>query len=72
MIIFYLCSRYRSIKLQYMRKFQNQNRWLAFGALAIITLTSCSRGYGCPYDFSVVEDVHAICGQILNVLTFLF
>lgn len=30
--------------------------FIALACLAMISLSSCGRGYGCPYDFSVAEE----------------
>jgi hypothetical protein len=42
------------------------------GFLALITLTSCSRGYGCPYDFSVTRSVLKLLAICFEALTSLF
>jgi hypothetical protein len=30
--------------------------WKAVGFVSLLALSSCSRGYGCPYDFSVTTN----------------
>ncbi|MBK7340860.1 MAG: hypothetical protein IPQ10_11705 [Saprospiraceae bacterium] len=39
---------------------------VAFVALA--GLSSCSRGYGCPYDFSLTQDIYICCKTVLSEL----
>ncbi|MBK8737557.1 MAG: hypothetical protein WBB26_12710 [Saprospiraceae bacterium] len=46
---------------------------IAFGAAFLATfLSSCSRGYGCPYEFSVLVNIIHEAGDILISLKNIF
>ncbi|MBK6546464.1 MAG: hypothetical protein IPO16_05810 [Saprospiraceae bacterium] len=41
---------------------------LAFAGLAMLSLGSCSRGYGCPYDFSVTKSAFQLIATCFQTL----
>ncbi len=50
-------------------KKQTLNRVIpgAFTLLAIVAMSSCNRGYGCPTNFSVEEGFQLLAQQLLNL-----
>ncbi|MBK8955591.1 MAG: hypothetical protein IPM34_08550 [Saprospiraceae bacterium] len=55
-----------------MKVFKNQKSLAILGLLALCGLTSCSRGYGCPYDFSVAENLNQCSHWIAQILSFIY
>ncbi|HMW40222.1 MAG: hypothetical protein K1X68_02190 [Saprospiraceae bacterium] len=40
--------------------------------IALMLLTSCNRGYGCPYDFSVAETLVQWSKVLIQVISLIF
>ncbi|MDQ3142580.1 MAG: hypothetical protein M3Q56_10085 [Bacteroidota bacterium] len=45
---------------------------LGMTILAVLTMSSCNRGYGCPYDFSVTDSLTLIAGIAAKWMNFIF
>lgn len=40
--------------------------------VALIGLSSCNRGYGCPYDFSIADTMSTILVAVVKVIALIF
>ncbi|MEP7195372.1 MAG: hypothetical protein ABI851_02560 [Saprospiraceae bacterium] len=45
---------------------------LSLIVVTLVTLTSCNRGYGCPYDFSVLETFSNLANSALRLLALIY
>ncbi|MBK7359562.1 MAG: hypothetical protein IPI45_04225 [Saprospiraceae bacterium] len=50
---------------------KKSNIILCLAGLAMLSLTSCNRGYGCPYDFSALKTgINHLTGIVEFVVAF--
>ncbi|HEX5625307.1 MAG TPA: hypothetical protein VFX48_04755 [Saprospiraceae bacterium] len=55
--------------MKFNRKFGNL---FALALLVTLSFSSCSRGYGCPYDFSFSDGLVNVLGSFVKGLIYLF
>ncbi len=55
-----------------MKTIKKQGFYTVLAALLLFSLSSCSRGYGCPYDFSVGKTLGTIISNGIGDLAKLF
>ncbi|MBP8725819.1 MAG: hypothetical protein KBF37_03990 [Saprospiraceae bacterium] len=54
-----------------MKKTEHRKTLLLLGMLFAIALSSCSRGYGCPYDFSAAEVLSGMAESAFRLFSIL-
>jgi len=45
---------------------------LGFLVIGLLTLTSCNRGYGCPYDFSIADTLNTVLKISMHWVSIIF